>query len=141
MNWKHLDAQMLPFAARLTSEVKVSPEMAAKLATTISSDVRFLSPDQKDKIRSASPISIKDRLGELQAFQGWMDQASQTRNNPFVTRAQVLSQNYICFVYLPEACFRVLAKACPSGSAAKKCGKYLTNNPIRAFRNAMAHAN
>jgi len=141
MNWKHLDNQMRAFSARLTREVKLSPEMAAKLATTISSDVRFLSPDQKQKIRAASPVPLEDRLAELQAFQGWMDQASQITNNPFVTRAQVLSQNYICFVYLPEACFHVLAKTCPSGSAARKCGQYLSNNPIRAFRNAMAHAN
>jgi hypothetical protein len=141
MNWKHLDNQMLAFTDRLIGEVKLSPEMAAKLATTISSDVRFLSPDQKDKIRAASPIPFKDRLAELQAFQGWMDHASQVRNNPFVTRAQVLTQNYVCFVYLPEACFRALAKACPSGSAAKKCDQYLINNPIRAFRNAIAHAN
>jgi hypothetical protein len=71
MNWKHIDKQMLSFSTRLTSEVKLSPEMAAKLATTISSDIRFLSPDQKDRIRSASPIPLKDRLLELQAFQGW----------------------------------------------------------------------
>jgi len=70
-----------------------------------------------------------------------MDQAHSIRNNPFVTRAQVLSQNYICFVYLPEACFRVLSKVCPSGSATKKCAQFLSNNPVRAFRNAVAHSN
>src|SRR5262249_11910426 len=53
----------------------------------------------------------------------------------------VLSQNYICFVYLPEACFRVLSKVCPNGSATKKCAQFLSNNPVRAFRNAIAHAN
>ena len=98
MNWKHLDNQMLAFTARLTSEVKLSPAMAAKLATTISSDVRFLSPEQKRQIRAASPVPLKDRLAELQVFQGWIDQASQITNNPFVARAQVFSQNYICFV-------------------------------------------
>lgn len=112
---------MQAFAARLTSDVKPTPEMAAKLATTIAADVRFLSPEQKNEIRAASPVSLKDRLAELQAFQGRMDQAHTVRNNPFVTRAQVVSQSYICFVYLPEACFRIHAKACPSGSAAKKC--------------------
>jgi hypothetical protein len=115
--------------------------MAAKLATTIAADVRFLSADQKAEIRAASPIPLSDRLAELQAFQGWMDHAHTVRNNPYVTRAQVLSQNYICFVYLPEACFRVLSKACPSGSAAKKCAQFLSNNPVRTFRNAIAHAN
>jgi hypothetical protein len=141
MNWKHLDTQMQFFLARLTSEVKLTPEMAEKLATTIASDVRFLSLEQKAAIKAASPVPLADRLDELQAFQGWMDQARTIRNNPYVTRAQVLSQNYICFVYLPESCFRILAKACPSGSAAKKCAQFLNNNPVRAFRNAVAHAN
>jgi hypothetical protein len=141
MNWQHLDVQMQRFAERLTNEVKLTPEMLAKLATTIAADVRFLSSEQKKEIRAASPIPIEDRLAELQAFQGWMDQAKTVKNNPFVTRAQVLSQNYICFVYLPESCFRVLAKSCPSGSAAKKCAQFLSNNPVRAFRNAVAHSN
>ena len=43
MNWQHLDSQMQSFAARLTNDVKLNPEMAAKLATTIAADVRFLS--------------------------------------------------------------------------------------------------
>ena len=141
MNWKHLDTQMQLFSTRLTSEVKLDPEMALKLATTIASDIRFLSLEQKTEINAASPVSLADRLYELQAFQGWMDQAHTIHNNPYVTRAQVLSQIYICFVYLPESCFRILAKACPSGSAAKKCAQFLSNNPVRTFRNAVAHAN
>jgi hypothetical protein len=141
MNWQNLDIQMNIFSSRLTSEVKLTPEMTKKLATTIAADVRFLSPEQKAEIRAASPVPLQDRLMELQAFQGWMDQAHSVHNNPFVTRAQVLSQNYICFVYLPEACFRVLSKVCPSGSAAKKCAQFLSNNPVRAFRNAVAHSN
>jgi hypothetical protein len=141
MNWTHLDKQMKSFETQLTNKVKLTPDMVAKLATTIASDVRFLSTDQKDEIKEASPVSLADRLDELQAFQGWMDQASTIRNNPFITRAQVISQNYICFVYLSEACFRVVAKVCPTGSAAKKCAQFLSNNPIRAFRNAIAHAN
>jgi hypothetical protein len=141
MNWNHLDKQMRSFEARLTGEVKLTPGMAVKLATTIAADVRFLSVDQKAEIEAASPVPLVDRLDELQAFQGWMDQAHTISNNPFVTRAQVLSQCYICFVYLPESCFRILAKVCRTGSAAKKCAQFLCNNPVRAFRNAIAHAN
>jgi hypothetical protein len=141
MNWQHLDAQMKAFSTRLANEVKLTPEMAGKLATSIAADVRFLSSEQKAEIRAASPVPLQHRLAELRAFQGWMDQAHTVRNNPLVTRAQVLSQNYICFVYLPEACFRVLSKVCPNGSAAKKCAQFLSNNPVRAFRNAVAHSN
>jgi len=141
MNWQYLDQQMQPFADLLIDELKLSSEVAATLATNIAADVRFLSQDQKVEIRSASPVPIEDRLAELQAFQGWMEQANAIRNNPFVTRAQVLTQNYICFVYLPEACFRVLAKVCGTKSTAKKCAKFLISNPVRAYRNAIAHAN
>jgi hypothetical protein len=141
MNWQLIDTQMRAFSARLVVEVKLTPEMAEKLATHVAADVRFLSAEQKFEIRTASPISVEDRLAELQAFQAWMDHARTVKNNPSVVRAQVLSQSYMCFVYLPEACFRVLAKVCPSGSAAKKCAQFLSNNPIRAFRNAVAHAN
>lgn len=129
------------FAARLTGEVKLTSEMAKKLATTIATDVHFLSAEHKSEIKAASPVPIEDRIAELKAFQGWMDQANTIQNNPYVTRAQVLSQNYICFVYLPEACFRVLSKVCANGSATKQCAKFLNNNPVRAFRNAIAHAN
>ena len=141
MKWQNLDSQMQAFSAQLASEVKLAPEVVLKLATTIAADVRFLTPEQKAEIRATSPVPIADRIAELQAFQGWMDQVHTAHNDPFVTRAQVLSQNYICFVYLPEACFRILSKACPSGSATRKCAQFLSNNPVRAFRNAIAHAN
>ncbi|HEY5379837.1 MAG TPA: hypothetical protein VIJ78_09910 [Pseudolabrys sp.] len=141
MSWREMDQQLAHWAMRLQDEVRIAPEAANKLATTIAADVRFLSTQAKAEIKSASPVPLGDRLNELKAFQGWMDQARQIRSNPFVTRAQVLTQNYICFVYLPESCFRVLAKWAPNNSATKLCAKFLSDNPIRAFRNAVAHAN
>ena len=97
MNWKHLDAQMRAFATRLTSEVKLTPEMATKLATTIAADVRFLSSEQKAELRAASPVPLQDRLAELQAFQGWMDQAHTVRNNPFVLENQAREGVRFCW--------------------------------------------
>ena len=141
MNWQYLDEQMQFFSGRLTSEVKLIQQMAAQLATTIAADICSLTAEKKNELRAASPVSPEDRLAELYAFQGWMEQAHIAGDDPFVNRAQVVLQNYICFVYLPEACFRTLAKTCPNGSAAKKCAQFLSNNPIRAFRNAVAHAN
>lgn len=131
---------MAAFSGRLEREVKVPSQSVSKLATTIAADVRFLPVEVKAELRAATPIAISDRLAEVQAFQSWMDVA-HTAQNPNITRAQVITQNYICFVYLPESLFRVLAKHCPTGSAARKCSQYLSNNPVRAFRNAVAHAN
>jgi hypothetical protein len=141
MSWQILDQQMAAYTESLLRDVKVPGESCAKLASTIAADVRFLPPAVKAELRATSPVPVADRLVELRAFQAWMDKANAVRNAPEVTRAQVITQNYICFVYLPESCFRVLAKHCASGSVAKKCAAYLSNNPVRAFRNAVAHAN
>lgn len=141
MSWKTLDAQFHKWQVRLLDEIKVPKETASKLATTIAAEVRFLDTTTKQEIVDASPVELSDRLEELQAFQGWMDLASEHGKNPVIRRAQVICQNYICFVYLPEACFKVLSKKAPAGSATQRCARFLTDNPIRAFRNALAHGN
>lgn len=141
MIWGHLDEQVATWSARLVSEVKVSEEESRKLATKVASDVRFLPSSFKEEIVRTSPISLEARLQELQAFQGWMDAAASSGPSPFVARAQVITQNYICFVYLPESCFEILSRVAPSGSLTKKCAQYLRNGRIRSFRNAIAHAN
>jgi hypothetical protein len=141
MYWNIVDAQISRYSALLKSQVGLSQAKTEKLASSIAGDVKALSADQRFAIRGSSPVTISDRLDELLAFQGWMDLAHHLPPDPHVTRAQVLCQNYICFLYLPESCFRYLAKLCPAGSAARLCGKFLSDNPIRAFRNAIAHAN
>jgi hypothetical protein len=104
-------------------------------------NARFLSQDAKKELKEASPVELGARLEELQAFQGWMDIVRQSNAPPSTVRAQVIVQNYICFVYLPESCFRALSKVAVRDSTARKCAQFLSNNPIRSFRNAIAHAN
>ena len=139
--WKRLDEQMAAWSARLISEVKISEDDSLKLGTKIASDVRFLPRDAKAEIAAASPIAVRERLQELNAFQGWMDTVANSKVSAVVIRAQVITQNYICFVYLPESCFGVLSKSLPSGTVARQCAKFLINDRVRAFRNAIAHAN
>jgi len=122
-------------------DLKIAEDASRKLATNIASEIRFLPKDAKDDIAAASPVALADRLKELHAFQGWMDTVQHSPQSPYVIRAQVITQNYICFVYLSESCFRVLGKVAPAGSITRKCAQFLANNPIRAFRNAIAHAN
>lgn len=138
---RHLDTQIAKHSARLVSEVGLDASAVERLATTIAADLRFLPVEAKAQILSSSPVDVAARLDELTAFQSFMDQLRGTKPHPAVVRAQVLYQNYICFVYLGEACFRVLATAAPTGSAARKCSRFLTDNPIRAFRNSIAHGN
>jgi hypothetical protein len=140
MTWTHLDRQMSAYSENLRLEVKLSDEVCNKLATTIAADVRFLPRKIKEEIYNASLVPIQNRLEELKAFQGWMELAGDVKN-PFVARAKVITQNYICFVYLPEACFSILRKHAPLQSTARKCSAFLTDNPVRAFRNAIAHSN
>ncbi len=141
MTWDPIDKQMAVWSERLKSELKIDEEHSRKLATAIAADVRFLPAEVKAEIRAASPVPLNDRLQELQAFQGWMDAVRNSTPSPYVVRAQVVTQNYICFVYLPESCFRILAKTAPTGSTLRKCAQFLNNNPVRAFRNSVAHAN
>jgi len=142
MDFEYLDKQMQQWSTRLRDDLKIEPPESNRLATAIASEVAALSDDAKLRVEQVSPIPLKDRIDELIALQGYMDLVHSTRQpHPSVVRSQVIYQNYICFVYLNEACFNVLRKDLPSGSTSKKCCKFLTDNPVRAFRNAVAHAN
>ncbi len=76
-------------------------------------EVAAIDPQVRLSIREAQRIHLADRLDELKAFQGFMDFASTAVNSPAISRAQVIVQNYVCFVYLGESCFRDLRKALP----------------------------
>ena len=141
MRYQELDRQLTAFSSRLRASVGLEPAEIAKVATLVAAEVRFLQPAQRATIFSASPVPLRHRLEELSAFQAFMDSASRIRGDPSLTRAQVIVQNYVCFVYLSEACFLALRKSSNPGSATRRCCKFLTENPVRAFRNAIAHSN
>jgi hypothetical protein len=131
---------MAAWSPRLTAEVGLSQGESTALATCVAAEVRFLPSDAKAQIIGASPVPIRARLDELRAFQGWMESVGGGAH-PAMVRAQVITQIYVCFVYLPEACFSVLAKSLPGGSTGRKCARFLTSDMVRRFRNAAAHAN
>jgi hypothetical protein len=139
-DWKQLDVQIQQFSSFLRDELKLDATQSNRFATAVSQDLENLPSDLREALKNSSVVPIKDRLDELVAFQGWMD-ASLKVSHPSVARARVLTQNYICFVYLGDSCFSILKKNLPSGSPTRKACQFLTDNPIRAFRNAVAHAN
>jgi hypothetical protein len=141
MDFSILDQQLGSFSTKLTSDVGLGADEVGRLASAVAAEVRSLDRASQADIRAASPVPVSDRLQELVAFQSWMDFASTVHGHPGVTRAQVIVQNYVCFVYLGEATFRALRKATPSGSVTRRCSQFLTDNPVRAFRNALAHSN
>ncbi len=141
MSYEHLDRQLKAFSNRLVESVGLGEQETGKVATLVAAEVRFLEPASRVEVHAAGPVPLRDRLDELRAFQAWMDLASTVRANAAVTRAQVIVQNYVCFVYLGETCFRALRKVSKAGSVTRRCCAYLTDNPVRAFRNAIAHSN
>jgi hypothetical protein len=79
---------------------------------------------------------LKDRYDAMTAYVDWQQRTTSPNTN-----GQIIGLNYICFVYLSENSFKTLRKELPAGSIAQKCCKALTDNPVRAFRNALAHGN
>lgn len=138
---QNLDSQMLLWAKRTIKELKLDLMQANKLGSTIESEIHSLPLENKRALIELSRVTPQNRFDELVAFQGWMDYANKIRGNPYVTRAQVITQNYICFVYLGDALFKSLKEALPPPFVTGRCCRFLLNNPVRAFRNAVAHSN
>jgi hypothetical protein len=140
-DWSKLDVQMRRYSPRLRDDLRIDSAASNHLATSIAAECAALPPDAVAQIRAQDIVGLDTRLEELVAFQGFMDLVGSVPSHPSVVRAQVITQNYLCFVYLGDSCFKVLQKHTPSGSTTRKCCRFLSDNPIRAFRNALAHAN
>ena len=138
---KYLDNQISNWRQKLISQVKIPAEYSDHLASSIQNEIESLTQNEIKNIVDSNPIDIKYRIEELQAFQSMMDTLNQMKPRPEIVRTQVITQNYICFVYLKDTLFELLKKTMPSESLTNKCCKFLLNNPVRAFRNSIAHGN
>ena len=136
-----LNRQLAVHSKRLLKDVGLTADEASKVATLVATDIRSLSPDAKAEIKAASPVQISARIDELLVFQAWMDLAQLRPKHPTIVRAQGIVQNYICFIYLKDACFEVISKQAATKSVAARCAKHLSRGVVRDFRNAFAHAN
>lgn len=143
MSFQSLDLQMQQWTELLVDSVRIERKFSDKIASMMHEEIANFAKDTRIKLFEllSDPIPVENRLEELWAFQGWMDIANNLLKNPCVTRAQIIVQNYICFVYLNDSCYKNLRKYASSGSVTKRCCDYLINNPIRAFRNAISHSN
>jgi hypothetical protein len=103
----HLDKQMQQWSTRLRDDLKINPPESNQLATTITKEVAALPDEVKQRVKASSHIPLEIRTEELVAFQGYMDIVRANGRHPAIVRAQVVYQNYICFVYLGESCFNV----------------------------------
>ncbi len=137
-----LDKQLYYFKDRLKDNIGVDPKYLSSICTTIYEELNQLSTESLLEIEAASPVSLKLRIEELKAFNMMMDRVnSQFKKYPEIVRSQVIVQNYIAFVYLKDNCFEITKKVMSSGTLLRRICKFLLNNPVRAFRNSIAHGN
>ncbi len=134
------DLKMSEWSDRLQHEVGVSGEASATLATSIYRDIRTL-PINLSSVSDVIPYA--ERFNELALFLNWNAESQDyvKKESSCLSRARLVLSNYMCFVYLGEICFVRLRKQLPKKTTAGRCCRYLTENPVRAFRNAVAHGN
>jgi hypothetical protein len=140
-DYSKLDVQMRRYSPRLRDDLRIDAAASNHLASSIAQECVALPSDAVAAIRAQDVVGLESRLDELVGFQAFMDLVGSIPSHPAVVRAQVITQNYVCFVYLGDSCFKALQKHLPAGSTTRKCCRFLTDNPVRAFRNALAHAN
>ena len=105
MNYGHLDRQLAQFSDQLVACASLNTEEARKVGTLIAAETRFLEPTARSSIFAASPVPLQERINELSALQTFMETATRIRNDPSVTRAHMVVQNYISFVYWARHAF------------------------------------
>lgn len=131
------DRKMREWKDRLQAEVGLTEEASENLSTTIYREVLNSNPTD---ILPPDVISYADRLNEVALFMNWSAESRLFEPNPLWDHAKLVLSYYVCFVYLGETCFIRLRKLLRS-TATGRCCNYLTENPVRAFRNAIAHGN
>jgi hypothetical protein len=137
------DEQLFKHKDQLIINVKVDEKYVTNICTTIKKELTQLNNDVLLKIENASPVPLELRIEELSAFNNMMDRMNFTelKNSREMVRTQVVVQNYFSFVYLQDNCFEVTKKNIPKGTLTLKICNFLLRNPVRAFRNSIAHGN
>jgi len=138
---KKLDLQLLEYKSELVDLVGIETDFVEMVATKISSEIKSLNIERLNELKNSSPVDLNDRYEELISFQSMMDFFNSQKLAPQMVRAQILAQNYICFVYLKDNYFRALENILPFNSVGQRCFKYLLSSDVKNLRNAIAHGN
>lgn len=138
-DWSKMDLQLKKDSDFFSKELKIDKDTINHIATKLAEEINDLSPDDKLEIRNSDLIDLRYRYQEVNAFNMGMN--NTFLNDPAIGRLKMLATNYLAFVYLNESVFNRLYKRMDRDTLTKKCCKFLINNPVRAFRNALAHGN
>ena len=107
-SWTKLDGIMCQYSSKLRDDLSIPPQASRSLASSIAADVLALPPEVRRRIRDDDTIGLQKRVNELRAFEGFMDLAAELQRTSGsyapLTRAQVICQLYVVFVYLGDAC-------------------------------------
>lgn len=137
-----LNKQLSVYKKYLIEKVEISVEYAERIGTIILEEVSCLEQNQIEKIKMHSPVQLKDRYEELLAFQRMMDYIRLNNiKEPGLIRSQIITQNYISFVYLKDSFFKSLKNEVPKDTVIYKCCDFLTSGRVRKLRNSIAHGN
>lgn len=140
---KQIDDLMKPWGPRLRDDLNVSVQASTRLASSIAAEVAELPLSMRESLLgvAGSGVTWQDRHEMLGAFQLFMEMVTTQPQHPVIGNIALIVQNYMAFVYLGDALFTKLRKAVTADTTTRKCATFLTDNPVRAFRNAVAHGN
>lgn len=131
---------MRQWSSRLRDDLGVGAESSSSFATCIAREFSTHLDQEPSFLRNSSPVPLNARREELFALQKFLEMQTPA-TSPIMIRAQVVIQNYLSFVYLGDFLFKPLRRRIPHTTTIWRCCKFLTDNPVRAFRNAVAHGN
>lgn len=135
------DQQLARHELKLRDELQIDAFSVRRLASKVWEDVSALATERRQLIVESSPVSPRDRIHQIEqtiAFNAACN-PDLFANVPGVAYAHTITLSYISVVYLSETLFDVIYKILEPNSPGKKSAAYLRNNPVRAFRNALAH--
>jgi hypothetical protein len=133
----HLDRQVRVFETRLGLDVPVSAN--GHLPSSVYREVAALGEEAHNLLRVELAIPPETYLEEMTAFQGWMDLARANQTNPFIARAQVVTQLYFGFVWLRDSLLTPLSKIVPDGITTSILRFFGKDTDRWTLRNAVAH--
>lgn len=135
------DEQLASHAQQLSKDLGLDPFSSRRLATKVYDEISELPSEGRDLLLRSSPVSPRDRLHQIEQSIAFNAACSRDifERVPGVAYAHTVTLCYISVVYLAEPLFDEMFKVLGPDSSGKKCAKYLRKNPIRAFRNALAH--
>lgn len=139
-NW---DKSLSRHSYRLINDVGVEPQFLSQISTTIYHELSKLTFEQFNAIQGASPVDIEYHYQMLAQHEKALRDVPDMQNmlSVEINLGLVIYSYYMTFVYFKDNCFDTARKNLPDRTISKRICRFLLANPVRAFRNSIAHGN